>query len=88
MFPMGLIVRELMDAMRIWQKSCNRQSQNTQLFMLNWTFMFLILSFIVGMFGFSSLAGAVAGVAQVLFVIFVILLIISGISGGIGRKSP
>lgn len=50
--------------------------------------MFLILSLIVGTFGFSSLAGAVAGVAQVLSVIFGVLLIISGISGGIGRKIP
>jgi uncharacterized membrane protein YtjA (UPF0391 family) len=46
--------------------------------MTSWTIIFLVLTFIAGVFAFfTGLAEAVVGVPQVLFVIFMILLLVS-----------
>lgn len=45
--------------------------------MLVWTFIFLIISIIAAIFGFTGVAVASAGIAQVLFYIFLGLFFIS-----------
>jgi uncharacterized membrane protein YtjA (UPF0391 family) len=49
--------------------------------MLNWSLVFLILSVIMGIFGFGGISTASVGVAQNLFYISLLLFSISLVSG-------
>ena len=55
--------------------------------MLRWVIIFLVLSMISAILGFSHLAVASAGIAKVLFMVFVILFLISFLMH-IFRRSP
>lgn len=55
--------------------------------MLNWTLTFLLLALIVGILGFSGLAGAAAGIAQVLCGLFLVLLVVSGLTDSMSGKN-
>ena len=48
--------------------------------MQNWTYVFLILSLIAGLLGFSSLAGGIGVIGQILSLVFLTLLIVSTVS--------
>ena len=41
--------------------------------MLRWSFIFLIIGLIAGLFGFSGVAGTAVGIAKTLFVLFLAL---------------
>lgn len=44
--------------------------------MLFWALVFLIISLVAALFGFTNIAAGAAGIARVLFFIFVVLLIV------------
>lgn len=55
--------------------------------MLRWALIFLVVSLVAGLFGFTGISEAASGIAQVLFYIFIsvfALLLIAGLL--IGRK--
>ena len=45
--------------------------------MLNWVLIFLVVSLIAGVFGFTGIAVEAAGIARILFFIFLVLFIVS-----------
>ena len=45
--------------------------------MLRWALIFLVVALILGVLGFTSIAGAAIGIAKLLFYIFVALFLIS-----------
>lgn len=45
--------------------------------MLAWVIIFLLISLVAALFGFTGLAVATAGIAKVIFFIFLILFLIS-----------
>lgn len=45
--------------------------------MLRWALIFLVVALILGVLGFTSIAGAAIGIAKLLFYIFVVLFLIS-----------
>jgi uncharacterized membrane protein YtjA (UPF0391 family) len=45
--------------------------------MLYWTLIFLVLSLVAGVFGFTGIAAASAGIAKILFTIFLVLFFVS-----------
>lgn len=45
--------------------------------MLYWSIVFLIISFVAGIFGFGGLSDTSAGIAQTLFYIFIVLFVVS-----------
>lgn len=49
--------------------------------MLYYTWIFLVIALIAGLFGFGVVASAAAGIAKILFFIFLILFIVSLIGG-------
>jgi uncharacterized membrane protein YtjA (UPF0391 family) len=56
--------------------------------MLRWTLIFLIVSIIAAVFGFTEIAGGAASIAKVLFFLFLVLFVVSlllGLVGGKGR---
>ena len=44
--------------------------------MLTWVVIFLVISIVAGVLGFSTIAQGAAGIAKILFVIFLILFLI------------
>jgi len=51
--------------------------------MLKWSFIFLIIAIVAGIFGFTGVESAAAGIAKVLFFIFIgvwILMLVLGIT--------
>jgi uncharacterized membrane protein YtjA (UPF0391 family) len=76
------------EAERIWQRKCKgRQRKQNRPAMASWTLIFLLLTLIAGLLGFSSLAGSAASVAQVTSMIFLVLLVVSGFSNVPGGKN-
>ena len=55
--------------------------------MLIWIVIFLVVSIIAAIFGFTNVSIAAAGVAKVIFFIFVVLLVISIIMHLLGYGS-
>ena len=53
--------------------------------MLSWAFMFLIISLVAGLLGFTGLAGAATGIAKILFFVFLVLFLGSLLLGGFRR---
>ncbi len=49
--------------------------------MLTWSIIFLIVSIVAALFGFTNIAGTSMDIAKVLFFIFLILFIVSLIMG-------
>jgi uncharacterized membrane protein YtjA (UPF0391 family) len=49
--------------------------------MLTWSVIFLIVSIVAALFGFTNIAGTSMDIAKVLFFIFLILFIVSLIMG-------
>lgn len=49
--------------------------------MLTWSIIFLIVSVIAALFGFTNIAGTSMDIAKVLFFIFLVLFIVSLIMG-------
>jgi uncharacterized membrane protein YtjA (UPF0391 family) len=49
--------------------------------MLRWALIFLIISMIAALFGFTTVAGAAAEIARVLFYIFVTIFLVTLILG-------
>lgn len=49
--------------------------------MLRWSILFLIISLVAGLFGFTEIAGATLGFAKILFFIFLALFVIALIAG-------
>jgi uncharacterized membrane protein YtjA (UPF0391 family) len=45
--------------------------------MLYWAFVFLVISFIAGIFGFGGTSHAAGGIAQTLFYVFIVLFVVS-----------
>jgi uncharacterized membrane protein YtjA (UPF0391 family) len=43
--------------------------------MLYWALVFLLISLVAALFGFSGIAAAFGGIAQILFYIFVVLFV-------------
>jgi len=50
--------------------------------MLYWTFVFLIVAVIAGIFGFGFVASTAAGFAKILFTLFLVLFVVSLLRGG------
>ena len=48
--------------------------------MLYWTLVFLVVSLVAALFGFTGLAVATAGIARILFFVFLVLFLLSLIS--------
>ncbi len=44
--------------------------------MLKWAFIFLVVSLIAALFGFTSIAGAAMGIAKFLFFIFIAIFVV------------
>lgn len=64
------------------------QISTSEVSMLYWALMFLVVALIAGVLGFTGVAVAAAGIAKVLFVIFLVLFLVSIVAhlGG-GRRS-
>jgi uncharacterized membrane protein YtjA (UPF0391 family) len=45
--------------------------------MLGWAIIFLVVSLLAALFGFTGMAAAFAGIAKILFFIFLVLFVIS-----------
>ena len=45
--------------------------------MLRWALIFLVAALVLGLLGFTSIAGAAIGIAKLLFYVFVVLFLIS-----------
>jgi uncharacterized membrane protein YtjA (UPF0391 family) len=61
----------------------------TEVPMLYWAVVFLVIAIIAGLFGFGGIAEASAGIAQILFFIFLILLIVALVMHFVrGRRPP
>ncbi len=45
--------------------------------MLHWVLIFLVVSIIAGIFGFTGVAVQAAGIAKILFAIFLVLFVVS-----------
>ena len=45
--------------------------------MLGWALTFLVVALVLGLLGFTSIAGAAIGIAKLLFYIFVVLFLVS-----------
>lgn len=54
--------------------------------MLYWALVFLVISLIAALFGFTGIAVAFAGIAKVLFFIFVVMFVLALIFGW--RRRP
>jgi len=54
--------------------------------MLYWAIVFLVISLIAALFGFTGIAIAFAGIAKILFFVFVVLFILTLIFGW--RRRP
>jgi uncharacterized membrane protein YtjA (UPF0391 family) len=55
--------------------------------MLRWALIFLIVSLIAALFGFTDVAAASAGIAKVLFFIFVVVTVIFLVLGLVAGSS-
>lgn len=44
--------------------------------MLKWALIFLVISLIAGLFGFTNIAAGAAGIAKILFFIFIALVVV------------
>ncbi len=44
--------------------------------MLKWAFIFLVISLVAGLLGFTGVAGVAVGIAKILFGIFLVLFLI------------
>ena len=49
--------------------------------MLRWAFVFLVISLIAALFGFTDIAAASAGIAKILFFVFLVLAVVSLLFG-------
>lgn len=57
--------------------------------MLRWALIFLVLSIVAGLLGFTSIAVAAASIAQIIFYVFLLLFVITLIAGILaGRRPP
>lgn len=65
-----------------WHGTCCHQG------MLSWTLIFLVLSLLAALFGFTGIAAAFAGIARILFFLFLALLVVSLILGWRRPASP
>jgi uncharacterized membrane protein YtjA (UPF0391 family) len=63
----------------------SRNPQLSEVVMLNWAFMFLIIAIIAGALGVSGVAGTASYIAWILFVIFLVLFLIGLVTG---RRPP
>lgn len=55
--------------------------------MLRWALIFLVVSLVAALFGFTGISQASAGIAQVLFYIFISIFLVMLIAGVlVGRK--
>jgi len=55
--------------------------------MLRWALIFLIVSLVAALFGFTDIAAASAGIAKVLFFIFVVVTLIFLVLGLVAGSS-
>ena len=55
--------------------------------MLRWALIFLIISMIAALFGFTAVAGAAAEIARVLFYIFVTIFLVTLVLGLMAAES-
>lgn len=56
--------------------------------MLYWTLIFLVLSLVAAIFGYTGVAGEAAGIARILFFVFLALLVVSLIYRGLTGRDP
>ena len=55
--------------------------------MLRWAVIFLVVSLVAALFGFTGISVAAAGMAKVLFFIFIVLFLVALIGGlTLGKK--
>jgi uncharacterized membrane protein YtjA (UPF0391 family) len=57
----------------------------TEIVMLHYAIVFLVIALIAAVLGFGGIAGAAAGIAKILFTVFIILFIAALV---MGRRSP
>jgi uncharacterized membrane protein YtjA (UPF0391 family) len=64
-------------------------SKEKEAIMLYWSFVFLVISFVAGVFGFGGVSQTAGGIAQTLFYVFLALFVISMVFHLFtGRKRP
>ena len=56
--------------------------------MLRWALIFLLISIVAALFGFTGLSLATADVARIIFYIFLVLLLISLIAHAMRGRGP
>ncbi len=54
--------------------------------MLSWTLIFLVGALVVGVLGFTAIAGTAAGIAKILFFAFLLLLVASAVAGAFAGR--
>jgi len=52
-----------------------------EVFMLQWSVVFLIIAIVAAVLGFGGIAGTAAGIARILFFVFLVLFLIGLIAG-------
>jgi uncharacterized membrane protein YtjA (UPF0391 family) len=57
------------------------KQQTTEISMLSWSIIFLIVALIAAFLGFAGIAGTAAWIAKILFVVFLVLFLVSLIFG-------
>jgi uncharacterized membrane protein YtjA (UPF0391 family) len=61
----------------------------SEVVMLNWAIVFLIVALIAGVLGFGGISATAAGIAKILFFIFLVLFLVSLIARLVqGRRTP
>jgi uncharacterized membrane protein YtjA (UPF0391 family) len=64
---------------RFLRRQCWRYCSEVN--MLYWAFVFLIVAIVAGALGFGGIAGAAAGIAKVIFGIFIVLFVLGLLLG-------
>ena len=59
----------------------NRLSENNAMSILKWALIFLVISLVAALFGFTGISAASADIARILFYIFVVIFVVLLILG-------
>jgi uncharacterized membrane protein YtjA (UPF0391 family) len=51
----------------------------TEMIMLNWAILFLIVALVAAVLGFGGIAGTAIGIAKIIFVVAIVLFLISAV---------
>jgi uncharacterized membrane protein YtjA (UPF0391 family) len=64
-----------------WPVGSRRREKETEMSLLKWALIFLVISLVAALFGFTGISEASADIARVLFYIFVIIFLVLLILG-------